>query len=146
MHFDFKLSSKLRTPLSLNAGKVEGFSVGHAIGKEEGLREGHKAYLAFAQHKKHVADTGLQGAGNFLKSLAFQVAIGIKAINFLDQGFETCKSQVYKLRGFVEGFHLAWLDPTLDGNLVAFLKKVPPVQNDRFESLISKVEKMGTSS
>ncbi|KAK4429066.1 hypothetical protein Salat_1206600 [Sesamum alatum] len=56
-------------------------------------------------------------------------------------------SQVMKLKGFVEGFNLAWLDPTLDGNLVAFPEEETPAPvDDEFESLIEEVEKMDCPS
>ncbi|KAK4421977.1 hypothetical protein Salat_2148400 [Sesamum alatum] len=71
------------------------------------------------------------------------LAVEIKATKFLDQGFERCKSQVLKLKGFTEGFDLSWLDPTLDGNLAAFPEEeVPPPVDEEFKSLIEEVEKM----
>ncbi|KAK4415077.1 hypothetical protein Salat_2614800 [Sesamum alatum] len=121
----------------------EGFFAGREVGKEEGHSAGCDAYLTSDARKEFVAKTRLQGARDFLKSLVFQVAIEIKAVDFLDQGFEICKSQVLKVKGFAEGFDLAWLDPTLDGNLAAFLEEeTPPPVKDEFESLIEEVEKM----
>ncbi|KAK4419823.1 hypothetical protein Salat_2395200 [Sesamum alatum] len=129
--------------VALEAGKKESFSAGCLAGKTEGLKEGHEVYLASEEHKEFVKQTRLQGARDFLKAPAFNVAVEIKATEFLDQGFERCKSQVLKLKGFTEGFDLSWLDPTLDGNLVAFPEdEVPPPVDDEFESLIEEVEKM----
>ncbi|KAK4428610.1 hypothetical protein Salat_1160800 [Sesamum alatum] len=59
-----------------------------------------------------------------------------------EEGFERCKSQVQKLKGFVEGFDLVWLDPTLD-HLATFPEEEAPLAVDgEFESLIKEVEKM----
>ncbi|KAK4434780.1 hypothetical protein Salat_0640900 [Sesamum alatum] len=129
--------------VALDAGKKEGFSTGCLAGKTEGLKEGREIYLASEEHKEFVKQTRLQGARDFLKAPAFNVAVEIKATEFLDQGFERCKSQVLKLKGFREGFDLNWLDPTLDGNLAALPEEeVPLPVDDEFESLIEEVEKM----
>ncbi|KAK4423724.1 hypothetical protein Salat_1955300 [Sesamum alatum] len=129
--------------IALEVGKNEGFSAGCLTGKTEGLKEGREVYLASEEHKEFIKQTRLQGARDFLKAPAFNVAVEIKATKFLDQGFERCKSQVFKLKGFTEGFDLIWLDPTLDGNLAAFLEEeAPPPVDDEFESLIEEVEKM----
>ncbi|KAK4426304.1 hypothetical protein Salat_1398900 [Sesamum alatum] len=90
--------------VALEAGKKEGFSTGCLAGKTEGLNEGREIYLASEEHKEFVKQTRLQGARDFLKAPAFNVAVEIKATEFLDQGFERCKSQVLKLKGFTEGF------------------------------------------
>ncbi|KAK4417211.1 hypothetical protein Salat_2546700 [Sesamum alatum] len=114
--------------VALEAGKKEGFSAGCLAGKTEELVEGHSAYLASDEHKEFIKQTRLQGARDFLKTPAFNVAIEIKAIEFLDQGFKRCKSQ---------------LDPTLDGNVAAFPEEeVSPPVDDEFESLIEEVEKI----
>ncbi|KAK4428273.1 hypothetical protein Salat_1126900 [Sesamum alatum] len=100
--------------VALDADKVKGFFVGCTI-----------------------------GARNFLKSLAFQVTMEIKATDFLSQGFERCKSQVQILKGFAKGFDMAWFDPSLDGNLAAFPEEETPlVENDEIKCLIDEVEKM----
>ncbi|KAK4416983.1 hypothetical protein Salat_2523800 [Sesamum alatum] len=76
----FKSQVKIETArtIALEAGKIEGFSVGRAT-----------------------------GARDFLKSHAFWVALEIKAIDFLDRGFERCMSQVKNLTGFAKGFDMS---------------------------------------
>ncbi|KAK4426896.1 hypothetical protein Salat_1458400 [Sesamum alatum] len=110
--------------------------------KTERLAEGCNAYLASDEHKELIKQTRLQGARDFLKAPAVNVAVGIKATEFLNH-FERCKSLVLKLKGFTEIFDLSWLDRSLDGNLAAFPEEeVPPPVDDEFESLIEEVENM----
>ncbi|KAK4421269.1 hypothetical protein Salat_2077400 [Sesamum alatum] len=128
--------------VALEVKKNEGFSAGCLAGKTKGLKESREVYLTSEEHRGYIKQTRLQGARDFLKAPAFNVAVEIKATEFLDQGFKRCKSQVLKLKGFTEGFDLNWLDPTLDGNLAAFPEEeAPPLVDDEFESLI-EVEKM----
>ncbi|KAK4412403.1 hypothetical protein Salat_2887300 [Sesamum alatum] len=141
--FRSRIEADTAGTVALEAGKKEGFSAGCETGKAEGLLAGRDAYLASEVHKEFVEQTRLQEARDFLKSPTFQVAVEIKATNFLDQGFERCKSQVRKLKGFAEGFNLSWLDPTLDGNLADFHDEEAtlPVEYE-FASQIEEVEKM----
>ncbi|KAK4412859.1 hypothetical protein Salat_2933100 [Sesamum alatum] len=78
--------------VALEVGRKEGFSTGCLAGKTEGLKKGREIYLASEEHKEFVKQTRLQGAHDFLKTPAFNVAVAIKATEFLDQGFERCKS------------------------------------------------------
>ncbi|KAK4425315.1 hypothetical protein Salat_1725500 [Sesamum alatum] len=112
-----RIEVEIARTVALEAGKKEGFSAGCLASKTEGLKEGREVYLASEEHKEFIKQTQLQGARKFLKAPAFN--------------------------GFIEGFDLSWLDPTLDGNLAAFPEEeVPPPVDDEFESLIEKVEKM----
>ncbi|KAK4422960.1 hypothetical protein Salat_1878600 [Sesamum alatum] len=129
--------------VALEAGLKEGFYAGCLAGKTEGLKEGREVYLASEEHKEVVKKHSTPRGSDFLKAPAFNIAIEIKATDYIDQGVERCKSQVLKLKGFKEGFDLGWLDPTLDGNLAAFPEEeVPSPVDDEFESLIEEVEKM----
>ncbi|KAK4428408.1 hypothetical protein Salat_1140400 [Sesamum alatum] len=98
----FRSQVKLKTAMAvaMESGKTESFTVGRAAGKEGGLIAGREAYLSSTKHQKLISDTRLEGDPDFLLSPSFQVAIETKASNFLDQGFERCKSQVQKLKGF----------------------------------------------
>ncbi|KAK4415718.1 hypothetical protein Salat_2679200 [Sesamum alatum] len=133
--------------VAMESGKTEGFLAGWAVGKEECLIAGCGAYLSSMEHQMFILDTRLQGARGFLKFPAFKVAIEVKAVDYLDEGFERCQPQVQKLKGFTEGFDLSWLDPTLDRNLAAFPEEeAPPIEIDEFQSLVEEVEKMDFSS
>ncbi|KAK4417031.1 hypothetical protein Salat_2528600 [Sesamum alatum] len=107
--FRSRIEGDTARTVALEVGKKKGVSAGCEAGKVEGLLAGRDASLASEMHKAFVKQTRLQGARDFLKSPAFQVAVKIKATNFLDQGFERCKSQVRKLKGFAEGFDLSCL-------------------------------------
>ncbi|KAL2241099.1 UNVERIFIED_CONTAM: hypothetical protein Sindi_0751100, partial [Sesamum indicum] len=67
----------------------------------------------------------------------------IKSIDYLMQGFDRCTLQVQKLKGFVEGFDINWLDPTLDSNLSAFPEEeLPNYKDDKFGALVEEIENM----
>ncbi|KAK4421752.1 hypothetical protein Salat_2125800 [Sesamum alatum] len=103
--------------MAMESGKIEGLIIGRAA-----------------------------GARDFVKSPAFKVTKEVKVVDYLDEGFERCESQVQKLKGFTEGFDLSWLDHTLDDLAALLEEEAPPVENDKFQSLVEEVEKMDFSS
>ncbi|KAK4415287.1 hypothetical protein Salat_2636000 [Sesamum alatum] len=69
----FRSQVKLETTrtVAMESSMDEGFSVGRAARKEEGLIAGRKACLSSAEHQKLISDTRIQRARDFLKSHAF---------------------------------------------------------------------------
>ncbi|KAK4421339.1 hypothetical protein Salat_2084400 [Sesamum alatum] len=84
-------------PWKLGGGKVSPQVT--RPGKRRGLQLSRGISLIRCSQGFYSEDSP-QGAHDFLKSPAFKVATEIKATEFLDQGFERCKSQVLKLKGF----------------------------------------------
>ncbi|KAK4415929.1 hypothetical protein Salat_2700300 [Sesamum alatum] len=86
---------------------------------------------------------GCFAARDFLKAPAFKMAIDIQSVIFLNEGFDTCISQVHHLRGFVDGFDQSRLEPSLDATLQPYPEEnVPKVaEHDEFEAQIAEVER-----
>ncbi|KAL0378572.1 UNVERIFIED_CONTAM: hypothetical protein Sradi_3162700 [Sesamum radiatum] len=124
-------------------GREEGFSADEAASKIVVMTQGREEFLLSAKYETSIATSRLQGARDFLKSSAFNVAIEIKAANFVNDGFEKCKSQITKLQGFANGFDPSLLDPSLDDNLEPY-PEVPEDEPlpDEFDALIADIENM----
>ncbi|KAK4430971.1 hypothetical protein Salat_0859100 [Sesamum alatum] len=111
------LENKKKVAEALESGRTEGFSADLLAGKVEGIVEGRETFLQSEEYKKSVSDTRLQGARDFLKALAFKLAVNIQSTHFLNEGFDKCISQIQHLQGFVEGFDQNQLDSSLDATL-----------------------------
>ncbi|KAL2251410.1 UNVERIFIED_CONTAM: hypothetical protein Sindi_2263300 [Sesamum indicum] len=73
-----------------------------------------------------------------------EVAVEIKAVNFLNECFEKCRAQVKKLDGFMDGFDQNKVDPSLDANLEPYPEEeAPDAPNDEFATLIEDIENIG---
>ncbi|KAK4428838.1 hypothetical protein Salat_1183700 [Sesamum alatum] len=105
------------------------------------MTEGCVEYLQSYEHKGVLPTTRLEGARDFLKSSAFQVAMEIKAAQFTNDGFKLCRAQTQKLGCFVKSFHQSRLDPTLNCNLEApSVYDAPTVEPDEFDALMNEIE------
>ncbi|KAL2243529.1 UNVERIFIED_CONTAM: hypothetical protein Sindi_0470900, partial [Sesamum indicum] len=81
------------------------------LGQEKGFAAGHAAGKIAAR---------IQGARDFIKAPALDIAMEIMAADYLVQRFERCKAQLSTLNGFAPDFDATRLDPGLDGNMQAF--------------------------
>ncbi|KAL0411714.1 UNVERIFIED_CONTAM: hypothetical protein Slati_3761100 [Sesamum latifolium] len=123
--------------------REEGFSAGEAAGVIVGQAQGRDEFTRSEEYRTSLASSHLQGARDFLKSSAFDVAVEIKAASFVNDGFKKCKAQVVKLRGFADGFDSSLLDPTLDNNLEPYPEMPEEAAlPDEFDALIADVENL----
>ncbi|KAL2235346.1 UNVERIFIED_CONTAM: hypothetical protein Sindi_1266800 [Sesamum indicum] len=92
-------------------GKKEGFAADREVGhvedqKEgfqachsEGVEEGKVDCITLKEHQKLLSSSHLPTAHDFVKSSSFQVTVEIKAVEFFNKGFCTCKAQLNSLWG-----------------------------------------------
>ncbi|KAL2230671.1 UNVERIFIED_CONTAM: hypothetical protein Sindi_1661500 [Sesamum indicum] len=122
-------------------GEKVGFDVGHAAGKIASVIEGQEVFLRSEEFANRTRETRLQAARDFLKALAFESALEIKAAEFLMREFDRCKAQVSTLNGFALGFDAARLGPGLDSNLQPFPEEeTPAAADDEFAVLLDKLD------
>ncbi|KAL2235916.1 UNVERIFIED_CONTAM: hypothetical protein Sindi_1323800 [Sesamum indicum] len=119
---EVKMSSEISKATEL--GKEIGFVAGHAAGKIAGAIEPR-----------------IQGARDFIKAPAFEIALEINAADYLIEGFERCKAQVSTLNRFAPEFDETKLDPGLGGNMQLFPnEEAPPQVEDKFTVLLVEIE------
>ncbi|KAL2252585.1 UNVERIFIED_CONTAM: hypothetical protein Sindi_0053200 [Sesamum indicum] len=120
-------------------GREAGFSAGQVAGKVEGRAE----FLNSDEFSTRIREARLSGARDFIRAPSFDTALEIRAADYLVQGFDRCKAQVSTLKGFVPGFDLAQLDPSLDGDLRPFPEDpAASPKEDEFASLLDVIENM----
>ncbi|KAL2232398.1 UNVERIFIED_CONTAM: hypothetical protein Sindi_1419800 [Sesamum indicum] len=125
------------------AGEKKGFEAGHAAGNNAGTIEGREAFLKSEEFAHQVREIRLNGAQDFLKAPTFDSAVEIKAVDYLMQGFDRCKSQATLLNGFASDFDVSRLNPSLDANLQPFPDEdTPPATDDEFAVLLEEIENM----
>ncbi|KAL2252450.1 UNVERIFIED_CONTAM: hypothetical protein Sindi_0039700 [Sesamum indicum] len=136
-----ELEEKMASEVSkaTESGREAGFAAGHAAGKVDGRAE----FLCSDEFSARIREARLSGARDFIRAPSFDTALEIRAADYLVQGFDRCKAQVSTLKGFVPGFDLAKLDPSLDGDMRPFPEDpAASPKEDEFASLLADIENM----
>ncbi|KAL2235264.1 UNVERIFIED_CONTAM: hypothetical protein Sindi_1258600 [Sesamum indicum] len=118
---------------------VEDLKEGDEASYLEGVEEGRVGRITMEEHQDLFSASFLRTALDFLKSPAFQVVVEIKAANFFNSGFNTCKAQFNTLGGFAKNFEQQRLDPSLDGTFQPFPDEPAP-WSKRTNSSLDEVE------
>ncbi|KAK4417158.1 hypothetical protein Salat_2541400 [Sesamum alatum] len=125
------------TTSAFEHGRIDGEVAGCA----REVAEGREVFIYSDEYKKMIATHRLAGVRDFLKTPTFKLVVDIQSARFLNEGFDKCVSQVDHLKGFVDGFDRARLNPSLDATLQPYPEEATSstLVADEFEALASKV-------